>query len=202
MYTIVYVLRAGDAQGNIRKMERTQAGVLITGTFILKGVIIMAICRSGARFDKDSYYETIVDESNEDVMVRGTKNGEPVEWSLGSGGGGETFVVTVRTDENNNATADKTFEEIEQAWKSGSAITLKIVYSYKLHGVNFDECYTVPASIKTLWSDGGVATLDSVYGATLMTLTSTDEQIGFISCINAVIDSSGVGTQRGYRNFE
>lgn len=59
MYTIVYVLRAGDAQGNLRKRERTQAGVLITGTFILKGVIIMAICRSGARFDKDSYYETI-----------------------------------------------------------------------------------------------------------------------------------------------
>ena len=47
----------------------------------------MAICRSGARFDKDSYYETIVDESNEDVMVRGIKNGEPVQYSLGGGGG-------------------------------------------------------------------------------------------------------------------
>lgn len=37
MYTIVHVLCAGDAQGNLRKRERTQAGVLITGTFILKG---------------------------------------------------------------------------------------------------------------------------------------------------------------------
>lgn len=201
MYTIVYVLRAGDAQGNIRKMERTQAGVLITGTFILKGVIIMAICRSGARFDKDSYYETIVNESNEDVMVRGTKNGEPVEWSLGSGGGGETFVVTVRTDENNNATADKTFEEIEQAWKSGSAITLKIVYYYTQHGANFEECYAVPASIKTVES-GGIESLEAVYGATLISLSSTDEQIGYISCIKASIDSSFVAVQRGYRNFD
>ena len=32
----VILFRAGDAQGKSRKDERTQAGVLITGTFILK----------------------------------------------------------------------------------------------------------------------------------------------------------------------
>lgn len=124
-----------------------------------------------------------------------------IEQGVAEADGGAPFVVTVRTDENNNATADKTFEEIEQAWKSGSAITLKIVYSYTQHGVNFDECYTVPANIKTIWYPG-VEYLDTVYGATLISLRSTDEQIGFISCISAAITSSSVTTQRGYRNFE
>ena len=58
----------------------------------------MAICRSGARFDKDSYYETIVDESNEDVKVRGTKNGEPVEYSLGGGGSGDLTYANVKVN--------------------------------------------------------------------------------------------------------
>lgn len=35
--------RAGDAQGNLRKRERTQAGVLITGTFICERNQIMDI---------------------------------------------------------------------------------------------------------------------------------------------------------------
>ena len=161
----------------------------------------MAICKSATRYDSDSYYETIVNEETEDVTVRGTNNGEPVEYSLGSGGGGsDSFVVTVRTDENNNATADKTFEEIEQAWRADSAITLKIVYSYIEHGNTFNEYYLVPATIFTSGSDQ-YETLDSVY-AYALSVRIMDGQIYNISCVSAQINPVGVTTNRGHKNFE
>lgn len=86
----------------------------------------MAICKSATRFDKDSYYETTVDESNDDVVVKGTKNGEPVEWSLGGGGGSSTLFTNLTID-GSTGTLDKTFGEIKQAIDAGNQVICKAV---------------------------------------------------------------------------
>ena len=86
----------------------------------------MAICKSATRFDKDSYYETTVDESNEDVMVRGTKNGEPVEYSLGRGGASTVFTNITLDDSTGKGTLDKTFGEIKQAISDGNQVICKL----------------------------------------------------------------------------
>lgn len=80
----------------------------------------MAICKSATRYDSDSYYETIVNEETEDVMVRGTNNGEPVEYSLG-GEGSDMLVATIHMDmaSADNISIDKTFDELKTAMQNG-----------------------------------------------------------------------------------
>lgn len=69
----------------------------------------MAICKSATRYDSDSYYETEVNEANEDVTVRGIRNGEPVEYTLGSGGSGGLEYVKDAPD----IFGDKSYSVIE-----------------------------------------------------------------------------------------
>ena len=91
----------------------------------------MAICKSATRYDKDSYYETTVDESNDNVVVKGIKNGEPVEWSLGSGGGGDILVATIHSDASStNVSIDKTFSELKVAMENGTPVYGRFVTTY------------------------------------------------------------------------
>ena len=92
----------------------------------------MAICKSATRFDKDSYYETTVDESNDDVVVKGTKNGEPVEWSLGGGGGDLMMVVNIHRDtiSHDYDSIDKTFNELKSAIENGVPIYARVLYGH------------------------------------------------------------------------
>jgi len=79
MYTILYMFfRAGDAQGNLRKRERTQAGVLITGTFIYERRKRMK--SFGARFSEEEYIKVDIDfETGESVVTMITEtDGTPV----------------------------------------------------------------------------------------------------------------------------
>ena len=99
----------------------------------------MAICKSATRYDNDSYYETIVDEANEEVTVRGTKNGEPVEWSLGGGGGDNVLMVKITIDDANmQATADKTYQEIASAIQAGQ--TVNGLVNYSSNPTQFTSC--------------------------------------------------------------
>ena len=84
----------------------------------------MTICKSATRYDSDSYYETIVNEETEDVTVRGTNNGEPVEYSLG-GGSSAIFTNITLDDSTGTGTFDKTFGEIKQAIDAGNQVICK-----------------------------------------------------------------------------
>lgn len=125
----------------------------------------MAICKSATRYDSDSYYETVVNEETEDVMVRGVNNGTPVEYSLGGGGGSSTLFANITID-GSTGTLDKTFGEIKQAIDAGNQVICKA----NADGTIMYLCVITLATP----GNGGVIFVMGMGGSTLSLTAQTD----------------------------
>lgn len=90
----------------------------------------------GARYDQDNYFSTVIDKDNVTATTKGILDGEPVEFSGGSGGE-EMFVINAERPELNtmsDITADKTFAEILEAKESGLIPVVKFMRESSMGG--------------------------------------------------------------------
>ena len=94
----------------------------------------------GARYDQDNYFSTVIDKDNVTATTKGILDGNPVEFSGGSGGK-EMFIITADKPTENSAapvTCDKTLTEVLEAMESGAIPLVKFLYQSNMSG---DEYY-------------------------------------------------------------
>ena len=83
----------------------------------------------GARYDQDNYFSTVIDKENVAATTKGILDGNPVEFSGGSGGE-EMFIITADKPTENTAspvTCDKTLTEVVEAIESGAIPLVKFL---------------------------------------------------------------------------